>query len=160
MPGYRFATSKKKRYQSSCAWRIAFDLSAMWTRFLPCAFACSKPGDDEALDALARVDVLVDGDLVGRAALELAAHADVDPLGVLAEDDEVDVLRRAPLQRDEAIGERPHGADVGVEVEAEAHAEEDVARVLERRARADRRARPSSTALRLVRRSARRSSFG
>ncbi len=66
-----------------------------------------------------------------RAALELAAHAHVDALGVLAEDDDVDVLRGAALERDEAIGERAHGADVGVEVEAEAHAEEDVARVLE-----------------------------
>ena len=90
-----------------------------------------EAGADEALDALARVDVLVDGDLVARAALELAAHADVDALGVLAEDDHVDVLRAAVAQRDEAVGERAHGADVRVEVEAEAQAEEDVARVLE-----------------------------
>ena len=52
---------------------------------------------DDALDALARVHVLVDGDLVGRAALELAADADVDALGVLAEHDEVDVLRVVAL---------------------------------------------------------------
>ena len=93
MPGYSSATSWKTRYQSSCACRIAFDLSAMCTRRLAAAPRVLEAGADEALDALARVDVLVDGDLVARAALELPAHADVDALGVLAEDDEVDVLR-------------------------------------------------------------------
>ena len=83
---------------------MAFDLSAMCTRFLPCALRVLEARADEALDALARVHVLVDGDLVARAALELPAHADVDALGVLAEDDEVHVLRGAVLQRHEAVG--------------------------------------------------------
>ena len=90
-----------------------------------------EAGDDEPLHPFSCVHVFVDRDLVGRPPFELAAHAHVDPLGVLAEDDEVDVLRGAPFERDEAIVERLHRADVGVEVEAEAHAEEDVARVLE-----------------------------
>ncbi len=81
-----------------------------------------------------------------RAALELPAHADVDALGVLAEDDEVDVLRAPALERDEAVAERADGADVRVEVEAEAQAEQDVAGVLEPGTRGSPSA-PSRTAL-------------
>ncbi len=55
------------------------------------------------------------------------------PFGVLAEDDEVDVLRAPPFERDHAVGERLDRADVGVEIEPETHAEENVARVLVRR---------------------------
>jgi hypothetical protein len=85
---------------------------------------------DDALDALAGVDVLVDGDLVGGAAAHLAADVDVDPLGVLAKDHEVDVLRAVVLERAQAVVEAAHRAHVGVEVEPEAKAEEDVPRVL------------------------------
>ena len=41
-------------------------------------------------DALVGVDVLLDGDLIRRSLLEVAAHAHVQPFGVLAHDDEVD----------------------------------------------------------------------
>src|SRR5262249_11711409 len=71
------------------------------------------------------------GDFIGRAPLELAAHVDVNALGVLAKDDEVDVFRAAALQRHQAIVQRLHRTDVGVEVEPEAKAEQDVARVVE-----------------------------
>ena len=70
---------------------------------------------------------------MAKPALELPAHAHVDPFGVFAEDDDVDVLGRAVLERNEAIVERLHGADVGVEIEAEAKAKEDVTHVLETR---------------------------
>jgi hypothetical protein len=90
-----------------------------------------ESGTHDALDPLAGVHVLADCHLVARASLELAAHPDVRALGVLAKDDEVDVLRAAGLERDEAIGQRANGADVGVEVEAEAEPEEDVAGVLQ-----------------------------
>ena len=50
----------------------------------------------DARDALVRVDVLLDGDLIRRPLLEVAAHAHVQPFGVLAHDDEVDF--GVPLQ--------------------------------------------------------------
>ena len=61
--------------------------------------------------------------------LEAAADADVEPLGVLPEHDEVDVLRAAVLQRTEPLVEELHRPVVDVEVELEARAEQDVARV-------------------------------
>jgi hypothetical protein len=88
---------------------------------------------DDPLDALAGVDVLVDGHLVGRAPLELTPHADVDALGVLAEHHEIHVLRRPPLERHQPVGQRFHRPDVGVEIEALAHPEDDVAGMLEAR---------------------------
>ena len=36
------------------------------------------------------VDVLLNGDLIGRSLLEVAAHAHVQPFGVFAHDDQVD----------------------------------------------------------------------
>ena len=87
----------------------------------------------DALDPFAGVHVLADRELVARTSLELPAHSHVRPLGVLAEDDEVDVLRAAGLERDQAIRQGADGADVGVEVEAEAQSKEDVAGVLEAR---------------------------
>ena len=66
----------------------------------------------------------------GGALLEDAADGDVEALGVLAEDDEVDVLRRLPLERREPLVEESRGALVHVEIELEAHPEQDVARVL------------------------------
>ena len=87
--------------------------------------------DDDALDPLAGIDVLVDGDLVGRSARELAADVDVDALGVLAEHDEVDLSLVFPLSGTRRSAKRPDRADVRVEIAAEANAEQDVARVLE-----------------------------
>src|SRR5690606_8758649 len=86
-------------------------------------------GAHDALDALARVDVLLDGDLVRRAALEVAAHPRVDALGVLADDDDVHVLGRHVTQRRESRVEEADGPQVHVQVEVEAQAEQDRARV-------------------------------
>src|SRR5436305_6002214 len=49
-------------------------------------------GDDDALDTFARVQLLLSGYLVRRAALQEAARAAVRALGVLAKDDEVYVF--------------------------------------------------------------------
>ena len=49
---------------------------------------------DDPVHALEGVQLFLDRDLVVGAGLEAAADADVEPLGVLAEHDEVDVLRR------------------------------------------------------------------
>ena len=84
---------------------------------------------DDAVHALVGVDLFLDRDFVVGAGLEAAADADVDAFGVLAEHDEVDVLPAAILERAQAIVEQPHRAVVHVEIELEAGAEQDVARV-------------------------------
>src|SRR5690606_8657585 len=86
-------------------------------------------GAHDALDALARVDVLLDGDLVRRPALEVAAHPRVHALGVLADDDDVHVLGRHVTERRECRVEEADGPQVHVQVEVEAQAEQDLARV-------------------------------
>src|SRR5215472_7318280 len=48
--------------------------------------------NENPLHAFARIDVLLHCDLVSRILLENAAHADVKPFGVLAEDNKVHVL--------------------------------------------------------------------
>ena len=57
----------------------------------------ARPGElervpDDPVHALPGVHFLLDGNLVFGPGLEPAADADVQPLGVLAEHDEVDVL--------------------------------------------------------------------
>ena len=84
---------------------------------------------DDAVHALVGVDLFLDRDLVVGAGLEAAADADVHAFGVLAEHDEVDVVAAAILERAQAIVEQPHRAVVDVEIELEAGAEQDVARV-------------------------------
>ena len=61
--------------------------------------------------------------------LEAPADADVEPLGVLSKDDEVDVFGAPALERTEALVEQRDRAVVDVEIELEARAEQDVARV-------------------------------
>ena len=78
-----------------------------------------------ALDALACVDRLLDGDLVGRASLEEAAGAGVEALGVLADDDEVDLLGSLVAERRVDAGVELDRAQVDVEVELEAQAQQD-----------------------------------
>src|SRR5205814_7823066 len=99
-------------------------------------------GDDDALDAFARVQLLLRGYLVRRASLHESARAAVCALRVLSEDDEVYVFGRAVAQRCEARVEQSHGAQVYVKVEAAPHAEQNVFGVLVRRdARVAERAR-------------------
>ena len=71
---------------------MTFDLSAISTLRLAVRARPVERGAHDALDALAGVDLLLHGDLVRRALLEVAADADVGALGVLAEHHEVDVL--------------------------------------------------------------------
>ena len=84
---------------------------------------------DDAVHALVGVQLFLDRDFVVCAGLEAPADADIEPLGVLAEDDEVDVVWPAVLERTETLVEQPHRPVVDVEVELEARAEQDVARV-------------------------------
>ena len=81
---------------------------------------------DDPLDAFPRIDVLLYGDLVGGTFLEDPTHADVEPLGILAEDDEVDLLGAVPLQRRQAIMKTADRAQVHEQVELETGAQQDV----------------------------------
>ena len=81
------------------------------------------------MHALPGVDLFLDRDLVLGAGLEAAADVDVQPFGILAKHDEVDVRRCAPFQGAEPLVEELHGPVVDVEVELEPRAEQDVARV-------------------------------
>ncbi len=80
---------------------------------------------DDALDALARVDVFLGGDLVGSSLLEHTARIGVDALGVFAEDDEIHVLGLDPFQRTQRGIEQAHRPYVGVQVHFEAHAKQN-----------------------------------
>ncbi len=80
---------------------------------------------DDALDAFARVDVFLGGDLVGRSLLEDAAGIGVNAFGVFAKHDEVDVFGLDSFQWTERGIEQAHGAHVGVEIHLEAHAQQD-----------------------------------
>jgi hypothetical protein len=73
------------------------------------------------------VDLFLHGHFIGRAGLEAAADADVHALRVLAKDDEVDVLPAAVFQRRETIVDQADRAEVDVEIERKARAEQDVA---------------------------------
>src|SRR5208283_5347202 len=85
---------------------------------------------EDALDALAGVQLFLHGDLIGGAALELAADIDVQAFRVFAKDNEIDVGLGAVAQRGEAAVEEHARAHVYVEVETEAQAEQDVQSVL------------------------------
>src|SRR5437762_12155981 len=81
---------------------------------------------DDALDARAREAHRHLGHLVLAGAGD-PAGLPVHILGVLAHDDEIDVFRALALERHEAIVVRDDGTEVHEQVEAPAHAEDDVA---------------------------------
>ena len=84
---------------------------------------------DDAMHALEGIDLLLDRDLVVGACLEAAADVHVCAFGVLAEDDEIDVGGPAVFQRTEPLVQQPNRPIVDIEIELEARAEQDVARV-------------------------------
>ena len=93
--------------------------------FLLVAFAGVVEGPaDAALAAFAGVDGGLHGDFVGRALLEEPAHAAVQVFGVLADDDEVDVVGALAGQRRFHAGEQLHRPEVDVLIEAEAQFQE------------------------------------
>ncbi len=63
------------------------------------ALAILKRVADNALDALARVDVFLNRDLIGRALLEDSAGIGVNALGVFADDHKIYILRLDAFQR-------------------------------------------------------------
>ena len=82
---------------------------------------------DAALAAAAGVDGHLRGHFVRRALVHEAAGAAVQVLGVLADDDEVDVGRAFVLERRLDAGEQFHRPQVDVLVEAEAEVEQQLA---------------------------------
>src|ERR1700730_7486918 len=78
---------------------------------------------DDALDALARIEIFLRGYYVGSSILEEATHAYVEAFGIFPEHHEIDVLLCAILERGEAFIEEHAGARVDVEIELEAQAE-------------------------------------
>ena len=83
----------------------------------------------DPVDALVGIDLFLNRDFVWRTGLEAAADANVEALGVLAEDDEVHVGGRPVLQRTQPLVEQPDRTIVHVQVELEPRAEQDVARM-------------------------------
>src|SRR6267378_1382607 len=88
---------------------------------------------DDALDAFAGIDVLLNGDLVRRALLEEPADAHVEALGVLAENHQANVFFGAVAQRCEPVVKQFHGPGIDVEIELEAKPQQYVGGVLIRR---------------------------
>jgi hypothetical protein len=92
-------------------------------RAVPLAGVVEGPAD-APLAALAGVDRLLHRDLVGRAFLEVAADTAVEIFRVLADDDEVDVVRAAAGQRRLHARQQLHGTEVDVLVELEPQIEQ------------------------------------
>ena len=84
---------------------------------------------NDAVHPFVGVDLFLHRDLVGGAGLEATPDTHVETLGVFTKHHEVDVGRRAMLQRAQSRVEQPHRTIVDVEIELEAGAEQDVARV-------------------------------
>ena len=129
--GYSPLTSLKTRCHRPPACVIALDLSHIRTllRGDPSSLVWrsqySKGVADDAFDTLARVDVFLGRDLVGRVLLEHASRIGVNAFGIFAEHDEIHVFGLDSLQRTQGGIEQADGAHVGVEIHFEAHAEQD-----------------------------------
>ncbi len=81
---------------------------------------------NDPLDALAGVDVLLDGELLGSALFEDSTDADVEAFGILPENDEVDVIDATILQRAEPFIQQLHWTMVDEKIEVEAHRQQNL----------------------------------
>src|SRR5712672_529538 len=88
---------------------------------------------DDALDALAGINVFLNGDFVWRVFLEEAADSDVKAFGILTKDREADVVGRAVAQRGQAIVKKFDRAGIHKEIEFKTQPEKNVRGVLVRR---------------------------
>src|SRR6266550_3301387 len=132
MSAYSWRTSLKTRCQRSWAKVIALDLSLMHTRFAVLVRVFERITDN-ALDAFAGVDVLLNGNLVRRALLEKPANANVEALRVFTEHHQANVFFGAVAQWREPIVQELHRPGVDVQVELEPQTQKDVGSVLIRR---------------------------
>src|SRR3954470_23031581 len=84
---------------------------------------------NDPVNALVGVHFLLDCDLVLRAGLEAPADADIEAFRVLPEHDEIDVRRRPLLERAQTRIEQLDGPVVDEQIQLEAGAEQDIARM-------------------------------
>ena len=85
-----------------------------------------RPND--SLDTPTGIEVFTDRYLVGRIALERAAHLHIRPLGVLTQDPKVHIAPRLPLDRTEPLVEKLHWPQVDIQIEPEAQPQQHIAR--------------------------------
>jgi hypothetical protein len=88
-------------------WRCAFDLVTTVSRRRGRVSASARPGEDRDVET----------DLLGQAAMDPPAGAGIFALGVLADDDPIEIRRLHRPQRPRDAGQKPGRADVGVLVE-------------------------------------------
>src|ERR1019366_4619219 len=96
---------------------------------LPVAGAVFKRVADDALDTLARVDVFLDRNFVGRSLLENSSEVAVNALGIFANHDEIHVFWFDAFERAQRRIQQSDWADIGVEVHLAAHAQQDFLRM-------------------------------
>src|SRR5260370_30749427 len=94
------------------------------------AASVAKSVANDALDALAGIDVFLDGDFVGCVFLEEAANADIETFSVLAEDHEAHVVSGTVAKRRKPVVEKFDRASIHKEDELEAKSEKDLPGVL------------------------------
>ena len=102
----------------------------MHTRFRPFALRILEGVANDALDALAGIDVFLHGNFVGGSLLEESADAHVKPFGVLAKDHQANIFFGAAVQRSQPLVQQFHRPGVHVEIELEAQAQQNVGGVL------------------------------
>src|SRR5262249_61794890 len=83
-----------------------------------------RPNDP--LYSMSGIHLLLNRQFMLGAAFEVSADVDVESLRVLAEDDEVDVLTEALLERREPIMEQTDRPKIDVEVQAEAQPTQNI----------------------------------
>src|SRR5260370_8965687 len=88
---------------------------------------------DDAFDALARIHVLLNGDLVRCVLFEEPANANIKSLGVFAENHQTNVFFGAIAEGSEALVKEVDGSGGDIEVQLEAKAQQDIRGMLIRR---------------------------
>ena len=91
----------------------------------PVAGAVLKRVADDALDPLARVDVLLDRNFVRSSLLENSSEVAVNPFGIFANHDEIRVSWFDAFERAKRRIQQPHRPDIGVQVHPAPHAQQD-----------------------------------
>src|SRR5579883_174627 len=87
---------------------------------------------DDALNALAGIDVFLDSDFVGSSLFEKAAHADVEAFCIFPENHEANIFFRAASERSKPRVQEFDRPGIDEEIELEAEAEKDVGGMLVR----------------------------
>src|SRR4051794_1802870 len=81
---------------------------------------------DDPADAFTRVNLDLGRDLFGSSLFKRAARVDVGAFGILPDDGEVYIFRTHSLYRAQPFVEQLHRTDVGIQVQAKPHSEQDL----------------------------------